>query len=187
MHRSIAILLLLSCPAVALAQEKPPITPQRDVDITYTMAQPIQGGPPLSQRMRWSVAAGKLRVDPPSPGLYMIVDYHAKRMAVVKDSERAVLDLNAAAPGLPGAPSGAAFTRGSVDQAAGLACTNWQTTDARGHPTQICITADGVLLRASEDGHTLLEATRVAYGAQDPAAFLPPDGYRHITPVPNTP
>jgi hypothetical protein len=185
MRRAVAILLLLSCPA--LAQEKPAITPQRDVDITYTMAQPIQGGPPLSQRMRWSVALGKLRVDPPSPGLYMIVDYRAKRMAVVKDADHAVLDLNAAAPGLPGAPAGASFTRGSADQAAGLACTNWQTVDARGLPTLICVTADGVLLRASQGGHVLLEAASVHYGAQDPAAFTPPESYRHLTPTPVAP
>ncbi len=184
MRRPFALLLLLSCPVLAQAQEKPPITPLRDVDVTYTIPQPIQGGPALTQRMRWSVESGRLRVDPPSPGLYMIVDYRAKRMAVVKDSERAVLDLNAAAPGLPGAASNASFTRQGADQAAGLACTNWQTTDARGHPTVICLTVDGVMLRASEDGHTLVEAARVTYGPQDPAAFAPPEGYRHITPAP---
>ncbi len=185
--RRVATVLLLSCHALALAQEKPPITPLRDVDITYSMAQPIQGGPPLTQRMRWSVTAGKLRVDPPSPGLYMIIDYRTKRLAVVKDSERAVLDMNASAPGLPGAASSASFTRGGADQVAGLACTNWQTTDASGRPTLICVTVDGVMLRASQDGHALLEAASVTFGAQDPAAFLPPDGYRHISPVVNAP
>ena len=85
-----------------LAADRPPIIPLRDVDVTYQVAQPIEGGPALSQRMRWSVATGRLRVDPPSPGLYMIVDYTAKRMSVVKVADRAVLDVSTAAPGLPG-------------------------------------------------------------------------------------
>ncbi len=184
MRRVVAAALLLCGPFVgsAAAQQKPPIIPLRDVDVTYTMAQPVKGGPALSQRMRWSVATGRLRVDPPARDLYMIVDYRTKRMAVVKDSARAVLDLNAAGQGLPGADAHAAFTRGQADQAAGLACTDWQTTDARGLPVVICLTDDGVLLRASQDGHVLLEAASVHYGPQDPAAFVPPDGYRHVAP-----
>ncbi len=189
MRRVIAALLLCG-PALlhpAAAQEKPPITPQHDVDVTYTIAQPVQGRPALSQRMRWSVATGRLRVDPPSPDLYMIVDYRAKKMAVVKESAKAVLDLNAAGPGLPGANANASFIRGAIGRAAGLGCTNWQTTDARGLPVEICMTDDGVMLRATQDGHVLLEAASVRYGPQDPAAFVPPDGYRHVTPAAKAP
>ncbi len=134
----------------------------------------------LTQRMRWSIAAGRLRVDPPSPGLYMIVDYHAKRMAVVKVADRAVLDVSTAGPGLPGASAGS-YTRQDAADIAGLHCTNWLTADAGGHDTTLCLTEDGVMLRASQDGRVLLQATGVQYGAQDPSAFLPPEGFRHIS------
>ena len=111
MIRLALVLALLA--GAAAAAERPPITPQRDVDITYRLAQPAPDAPPLQQRMRWSVAAGKLRVDPPSPGLYLIVDYRTKRMAVVKLAERAVLDMSGAGPGLVGRPPARIAGRGT--------------------------------------------------------------------------
>ena len=164
----------------AAAAEHPPVIPQRDVDVTYAIPSPKEGAPALTQRMRWSVAGGRLRVDPPTGGLYMIVDYRAKRMAVVKPADRAVLDVSTAGPGLPGAAAGA-YVRGSEGQVTGLACTDWQTDDAAGQPTLICLTPDGVMLRASQSGRVLLEAIAVKYGPQDPAAFVPPDGFRHVS------
>jgi hypothetical protein len=175
------VCVLMAFPA--LAADHPPIIPLRDVDVTYQVAQPNEGGPALSQRMRWSVATGRLRVDPPSPGLYMIVDYTAKRMSVVKPANHAVLDVPTAAAGLPGAPAGD-YTRQDAAVVAGLPCTNWQTADAGGRPTVLCLTEDGVMLRASQGGQVLLQATTVSYGPQDPAAFVPPDGFRHMSGAP---
>ncbi len=177
MRRAALLAVLLAAPASAA--DHPPIMPQRDVDVTYQVAQPVQGGPALSQRMRWSVANGRLRVDPPSPGLYMIIDYATKRMSVVKPADRAVLDLPTSAPGLPGAPAGA-YTRQDNAVVAGLPCTNWLTADAGGQPTLLCLTTDGVMLRASQAGQTLLEATTVSYGPQDPAVFTAPEGFQHV-------
>ena len=174
-----ALLLASALALAAQAAERPPITPQRDVDVTYAMVSPQQGSPALTQRMRWSVATGRLRVDPPTGGLYMIIDYRAKRMAVVKPADRAVLDVSTAGPGLPGADAGG-YVRGGAAQVAGLPCTEWQTADAAGQDTLLCLTADGVMLRASQGGHVLLEATGVSYSPQDPSAFLTPDGYRHV-------
>ena len=173
--------LTLAAPLLAspvLAAERPPIVPQRDVDVTYRVTQPVAGGPPLSQRMRWSVATGRLRVDPPSPGLFMIVDYTAKRMSVVKLADRAVLDVPTNGLGLPGAPAGD-YRRQDASAVAGLPCTVWATADAGGQATVLCLTADGVMLRASQNGQVLLEATSVSYGPQDPAAFQAPAGFRH--------
>ena len=182
MIRSLLLAGLLAAFQVwpAHGAERPPITPQRDVDVTYRLSQPVQGAPPLSQRMRWSVATGRLRVDPPSPGLYMIVDYKTKRMAVVKLAERAVLDMATSGPGLPGAPAGD-YRRQDDAEIAGLRCTNWLTADAAGQATTLCLTADGVMLRAAQGGKALLEATSVQYGPQDPAAFIPPDGFTHVS------
>lgn len=178
-----AVILASALAPAAFAAERPPTTPQRDVDVVYVMTSPQPDGPVLKQRMRWSVGPGRLRVDPPSAGLYMIVDYRAKRMAVVKPADRAVLDVSTGGPGLPGAEAGS-YTRRAASQVAGLPCMEWQTTDASGQDTLLCLTADGVMLRASQQGHVLLEATAVTYGPQDPAAFVPPDGYRHVVGVP---
>ncbi len=182
MIRFMLLATVLAMPALALAQEKPPTVPLRDVDVTYGMAQPIQDGPKLTQRMRWSVANGRLRVDPPAQDLYMIVDYRGRHMAVVRPSDRAVLDMDASGPGLPGAPSDGHFARRGEDQIAGLPCTNWQTLDAAGVTAVVCLTTDGVMLRASRNGQVLLEATSVSYAPQDPGAFEPPAGFRHIVP-----
>ncbi len=185
MIRPLLVVLLFAAPA--LAQDKPAITPQRDVDVTYAIASPVAGSAPLSQRMRWSVGSGRLRVDPPAQDMYMVVDYRARRMMVVRPSDRAVLDLDAAGPGLPGAPSDGQFARQAAESIAGLACTDWQTLDAAGVTAVICLTADGVMLRASREGQILLQATSVSYAPQDAAAFDTPAGYRHITPPPVKP
>jgi hypothetical protein len=181
MIRFVILAALLATPA--LAQDKPSTVPLRDVDVTYGMAQPLENGPPLTQRMRWSVASGRLRVDPPAHDLYMIVDYRARHMAVVRPSDRAVLDMDATGAGLPGAPSDGRFARRGNEQIAGLPCTNWQTLDSAGVAAVVCITPDGVMLRASREGHVLLEATSVSFTPQDPAAFEPPTGFRHIAPT----
>jgi hypothetical protein len=183
--RTLLVLLLLASPA--LAQDKPAITPQRDVDVTYAIASPVPGGEPLTQRMRWSVGSGRLRVDPPAQDMYMVVDYRSRRMMVIRPSDRAVLDLDATGPGLPGAPSDGQFARQAAQTIAGLACTDWQTLDAAGVAAVICLTRDGVMLRASRDGQMLLQATSVSYAPQDTAAFDLPAGYRHITPPPQPP
>ena len=44
-------------------------------------------------------------------------------------------------------------------------------------PIRVCLTADGVPLRAKEDGRRAqAEAITVVYGPQDAAAFGPPQG-----------
>ena len=178
MRLALATLTLLSFPA--FAEERPLIVPARDVDVTYRVGSPEADGPPLAQRMRWLVAASKLRVDPPTPGLYMIVDYKAHRMAMVKEADHAVLDVAIPASMLPGA--GGSFAGRGSDSVTGLACRNWETADTAGQATTLCLTADGVMLRASQAGTPLLEAVAVAYAPQDPAAFIPPAGYRRVSP-----
>ena len=181
---ALVVLALAASAAPAMAQTAPAITPQRDVDVTYSIASPAPGAPALQQRMRWSVATGRLRVDPPAHDMYMVVDYRTRRMMVVRPADQAVLDMDASGPGMPGAPSDGQFARQNTMSVAGMSCTNWQTLDASGAPAVICFTADGVMLRASRDGQVLLEATSIQYAPQDPAAFAVPANYRHIAPPP---
>ena len=129
-----------------------------------------------------------MRVDTPAPGVYMIVDYAARRMSMVSERDRGVVEMASGAGPLSVAPGGAAsgafpeggHTRRGTDRVAGLPCTEWQTTDSEGAPTLACITEDGVLLRARRGNEVMVQAARVRYGPQDPAAFRVPDGYRRV-------
>lgn len=158
----------------------PALRPTRDVDVTYALD--TGGAVALRERLRWDVAAQRLRIDPPTAGLYVIIDLHARRMSMVRAADRTVIDAPAppGATGLPDSAAGSAVRRGE-DVVAGLACTEWSVTDAAGEAMTICLTADGVLLRARAPTRTLLTATAVRYGASDPATYDIPAAYRHQT------
>ena len=180
-----ARLVLLLVPAAAWAQDRPALTPTRDVDVVYHAAN-------IEQRMRWLAAGHKLRIDPPGAGMFMIVDYDAHRMEMVRPADRKAVSLPSPG-GLPGmaGPAGAApagaYVRRGTETVAGLPCTDWDTTDNGGSTATVCFTADGVMLRASRNGTVLVEAASVAYRAQDPADFLVPPGFQVLTPPPPTP
>lgn len=177
-HAAFAAVLLASVPV--LAQERPATVPTRDVDVTYRAGQ---GDQAVTQRSRWSAEARKMRLDTPTPGVYMIVDYAAQTLAMVSDADRGVLDLPTPTAGLPGQNSTTAtFTRRSGNQVAGLACTEWETVDSQGQATLACFTSDGVLLEARRGAQVVVQAVRVAYGPQDASAFAVPPSYSHLAP-----
>ena len=166
-----AVLAALLC---AGADDPPALRPTRDVDVTYALD--AGGGPALHERLRWSVTTRALRLDPPSAGLYVIIDLAARHMSTVRVADRSVIET-AAPANLVGVPDSAAGAlRQGEDMIAGLACTEWQIKDAVGQATLVCLTQDGVLLRARARGRTLLSAEAVRYGPLDPALFqVPPD------------
>lgn len=170
MRAFLLLLLLLTLPA--RAEDRPATSPKRDVDIVYRI------GAGLEQRMRWGVTLGKLRVDPPSPGLFMVIDTTTRAIAMVRDGERSVLHI--AGGRLPGPLTSAPFRRRGIVQVAGLACTDWDTTDAQGSPTTACLTEDGVLLRAATPDGVLLEAASVRYTPQGEQVFRLPPAYKVI-------
>ncbi len=184
----LALLLLLLAAAPAGAQDRPVTAPTRDVDVLYRAGAGPQA---IEQRSRFRAADQKVRLDTPTPGLYMIVDQRARTMAMVSDADRGVVDLalqGGAVPGgaipggaVPGAmPAGQAFTRRGADRVAGLDCTEWETVDSQGQPTLACFTPDGVLLRARRGAAVLVAATRVTYGPHDPALFTVPSAYNRV-------
>jgi len=173
----------LAAGAVPAFADQPPLRPTRDVDVTY---RATAGGQPadarvLEQRVRWLVAAHLMRIDPPTTGLFVIIDYVARRMNVVRESNRSVIEM--AAPedmaGMAASPRRGGYTRHGADIVAGLPCTDWQTADRDGRPVLVCITDDGVLLRASSGDKILVSATSVRFAPQDPAAFRIPADYTH--------
>lgn len=157
---------------------QPLLRPARDVDVTYQLAAP---GKPLEQRLRWLASQQRLRIDPPSPGMHVMIDYAAKRMSVVRDAQRSVLDM-AAPEGVSGIAQSGRYTRRGRDMVAGLACTEWDVVGSSGQNVQICVTDDGVLLRVRLAGETRVSAVSVKYAPQDPTVFTVPSDYRHQTP-----
>jgi hypothetical protein len=185
--RSLAAALLVLAPVAAAAQERPALIPSRDIDVVYMMVQADAPGGPrvVEERLRWAAAAGKLRIDPPIPGLWMVMDTRTRRLATVRDSERSVLEIESPqAMPWPAPTAGASFQRRGSDTVAGQPCTEWQTADMTGAPTLACITDDGVLLRASAAGRVLVEALHLSYATPDPSVFRIPEDYRKITPPP---
>jgi hypothetical protein len=174
------LLLALAWPLGAVAGEMPAVQPLRDVDVTYRVPVPGPGNVSLLQRLRWSAAQHAQRVDLPTSGQWMVLDFATHRMLLVRDAEHGVLDLPAP-PSAGQLGAGAGFTRQGADSVAGFACTDWQVTDTRGQQTLACYTADGVLLRATAGARILMQAISVTYAAQPADLFQPPAGYARQT------
>lgn len=175
--RRLALALACVCGS-AMAEAPPAVQPTRDVDVTYKVPVPSAPGTALLQRLRWNASRRQQRVDLPTSGNWMVVDFAAHRMAMVRDQTREVIDLPAPrSADLPGGGSG--YSRRGDASVAGIACTEWRTIDTQGQETLACYTADGVLLRARAGDRVLMEAVSVNYTAQDAAVFQTPADYTH--------
>jgi hypothetical protein len=176
-----ALLALLALGHPASAEETPRIMPTRDVDVIYRIAGP---NGLLEQRLRWGVSLGKLRVDPPTPGLFVVIDIASHVVQAVREGDHSVVITDSGNQAMPGvAPSGT-FARKGRDKVAGLDCVLWDTKDTTGRIITACLTADGVLLRAEADGLVLVEATDVRFVPQSEAVFRIPADYKKIMPDP---
>jgi hypothetical protein len=181
---SFAVLLAFAMPGASQAQPMPAatpfVTPQRDVDVTYLIARPGNAGDPpgipgpaMTQRMRWSAALWRQRIDPPGAAI-MITDYRRHELLVIDPVRRQALRFPAPNRVLPpGVRASGPYTRLGDQVVAGTPCTEWRTPDASGVQSQVCFTADGVLLRARHDAEILMQAVQVHYAIQDPALFSP--------------
>ena len=176
MIRPAALLLLAAAATRAHAQNVPIVQPSRDVDVTYRVPVPGPGDASLLQRLRWSAATRRQRVDLPTSGGWMVLDFANHRMAIVHDETRSVIDL----PAPPDvAPTPANFAKGADLVVASLPCTEWRTHDGSGQETEACYTPDGVLLHVRSADRPLLEAVTVKYDPQPDTVFAVPDGYAH--------
>jgi hypothetical protein len=185
MHTGIlcgAALSLLATATASVAEQQPRLLPSRDVAVVYRAPGPH--GTQIEQRVRWLAAAQTMRIDPPNHNLHVIVDYLAGRMSVVDDTARSVMQM--AAPDSAGAIAGAtaaeSYTRLGQGAVAGSTCTEWRAVDRQGHAALVCITEDGVLLRAGTPDTVRVSATSVQYAPQDAAAFRIPADYARVAP-----
>ena len=170
---------LLALAALCIAADAPTsVKPTRDVDVTYKVPVGEGGNTAMLQRLRYSAALHRQRVDLPTSGNWMMLDFVAHRMEMVRDESREVVDLPAPdSASVPG--NGAGFVRVGPAVVTGLACTEWRTRDSRGQESIACYTQDGVMLRARQGDRTLMEAISVHYGALPDAVFSVPEGYTH--------
>lgn len=67
-------------------------------------------------------------------------------------------------------------TRTGVCSGAGESGAEWTANDQEGGPKTACVTDDGIILKATENGVTTWETTRVQRGAQAAELFLVPEG-----------
>lgn len=162
--------------AQAATADEPKLRPTRDVEVIY---RSDAGPQPLEQRVRWDAAVQTMRIDPPTTGLYVIIDYVTRRMSVVHEAEKSVIEMAAPAgmANVPGGEAPGSFVRRGEGTVGGLGCTVWQTVDRSGQPAEVCITDDGVLLHAGSAGRTLVTAVKVQYALQDPSLFRVPADY----------
>jgi hypothetical protein len=169
--------LLLAWPAgTAIAADQPASLPTRDVDVAYRSQPAGPAGPAIEQRSRFSAAEQRTRLDMPTPGLFSIMDYRSRTMAIVSEPDHRVLETTGTQP-----PAPVVYERRGDDQVAGLPCTEWEARDSVGQPALTCFTADGVLLRVRRGTVVLAVATRVTYVAQPAELFQVPADYSRVT------
>ena len=187
-HFLLAAMGVLASCGVALAQDRPPVAPTRDVMVAYRATAPAQAGaqaPQGAQDIRVATTQGGrlLRVEGVGAGgAYVIVDRTTQRMVMVMPQDRRYVEM----------PASDAFARGFVlnesmtfvkrgtETVAGLKCTLWEVTSREGAGTA-CVTDDGVLLRGrGSDGKGGIEATSVKYGPQAAALFKPPADFSRL-------
>lgn len=159
----------------ARAQDKPKLLPDRDVDITYRVTD--RSDAPIKQRVRWLATDHLQRIDGPG-NTFVLADRTTTYVTIVSPRTKSYLKVAEPAGGLFKADHPGSLTRGGTSNVVNLACTEWTWISASTQkPRTLCATDDGVMLRTTEDGRTLVEATAVTYRRVKPETFRVPNGY----------
>ncbi|HLN09050.1 MAG TPA: hypothetical protein VK281_08835 [Xanthobacteraceae bacterium] len=156
------------------AEMSPPLMPTHDVDITYSVTR--ERGPPIRERVRWLASRGLERVDGPDKST-TIFDRNKGEITLLTPESRTYRKLVSAAGGPIEAEQGGQLTRGGEAEVAGLRCTEWAWAADIDETRAVCATPDGVLLRLTIGGKTMIQALSVRYGNQPPDLFDVPRGY----------
>jgi hypothetical protein len=169
----VAVFALLLVGSIGQAEERPPVTPTRDVDITYDVTRPHQ--PKIRERVRWSAGQHLQRIDGPDKSA-TIFDHAAHEITLLTPKNRSYRKLEGAPRRPPGPEAGDVLKRGNEAVIAGLHCVDWSwTVDVETHT--VCLTPDGALLRLVIDGQVIMQARSVSYGAQKSELFQIPRDY----------
>jgi hypothetical protein len=161
---------------VASAETGPQLIPSRDVDITYRVSKP--NAPTFSRRVRWQASTQLEREDGPGNTIIM-VDHKAREQTLLRPETQSFLRVELPRDSaLDQEPTGSPTRKGQM-RIAGLSCTEWEWTDrGDGKSHRLCVTEDGVLLRETVDGRTVLQAKSVHYRKTKTSTFAVPTNYK---------
>lgn len=183
MRPSLLLIGLVIGASVAQAQDRPPMTPTRDVTITYkVLGQQAAQMNGRSVQISHGAGNGLMRIDTPEMGGYAIIDRTRKRSTMVMTPMQMYMEVDASqAPmGATAMPEeNARFTRKGTETIAGQTCTLWDVTTPKGDGSA-CITTDGAMLRYRTKAGDGVEATSVSYAAIPAANFTVPAGFRKM-------
>lgn len=181
--------MLAACPA--LAQQKVPTLPQRDVGLVYRLQgaarDSLPGGLPETVKLLWDAAQRRLRVEPQGRSQILLVDLAVPKAELIDSGLHGVIALPMRAKDIePITLQDARLTRRGSAVVAGLACTEYDVVAKRGHGI-VCLTPDGVALRGSGDvdgRQGSFMAVSVTPGPLPPGIFDVPPGYMRLA-IPN--
>lgn len=162
----------------AAAQQK---APTRDHAVTYRMQHE---GRTAEMRVYFSAATRRQRVEMADAGMAMIHDLPGRRMLMLNEQMRMVMELPVnAQQGQPmlAVPDDMTLTRTGADTVAGHRCTTYRATQRGADRGTVCVTDDGIMLRADlsqGDRRGTMEATSLSLAPQPAALFQVPQGWQ---------
>lgn len=165
------------------AQARPVLHPARDVVVQYRVTGAHGPNQSAEVTIHYAGQGRRMRIEPAGRPSYMIVDGVADHMVMVMPDQQLYVEMPYNPQMLMNfQDKDATFSPQGTETIAGLRCTVYDV-QSRGHPGQICLTPDGVMLRAQGQDpshHGSLEAIKVDYGAQPASLFAPPPGFRKL-------
>lgn len=199
MMRNTALALIAALPIcfAAHAADAPLFAPDKDVVVVYASsgASEQNGAPKLrlsygsNNRVRMDFFRS---VEANVSFASLIYDPTIDRITTVLPERRGYVMRDVGKLPSPGSfvRPGMSYTRGGTETVAGLSCTDWRVAGA--NEATVCVTDDGVVLRATRDKPAPgeIKATSVQY-VQVPAdtfkppadfAFIPSPGFPNIKP-----
>ncbi len=180
----------LACAAAvpAAAQDHPLFHPSHDVMVEYHVVNTRPGDHRSDTvRMYFTDGGMKIRMEPVGQPGYSIIDRHANLMLMVMVPQHIYVEMTYDPKRIMAFDeTDATLTRSGSDTVAGIGCTVYDA-ERQGHRGLLCISSDGLLLRARSNDPGApnggMEATSVTYGPQPASLFVPPPGFQRIDPA----
>jgi hypothetical protein len=184
---SLASALLLASLPPAAAERIPPLSGEFAVE---GAVMPDEARMPMTLRHRNGVVRVELVMQGQAMTTLLDLSTRRARAVMAVGGRTMVVDMQ-----LDQMPAGGNLcvtegTRVASSTVLGEPCDEYETSkNETESPTRICITRDGIPLRAVEiaTGRTTWMATRVRRGAQDPALFQVPPGAMRLPGTPPAP
>lgn len=181
--------LMISAAALAAfpAAAQPVVQPTRDVVVEYHITGAGMTTPGRnhvdSVKISYAARGQRMRMEPGGQPVFVIVDRNAGHTTMVMTDKHMFMEMPYdARQTMNFSPENAHFTRRGTATVAGLTCTEYDVQSQQ-HNGTVCLTSDGVMLRAvsTDPQHNgSMEATSVAYGPQPDSVFAPPPGFQKM-------